>query len=164
VGALPSVGPRVLVDADACPVKDEVFRVARRTSVPVVVVANSRMRVPLESGIELVVVASGQLDDVDDWIAERAGPADVVVTADIRLAARCLQASAQALSPDGRPFTEDSIGSALATRELMAELREIGQVSGGPKPFAREDRSRFLHALDQAIARAKRRPSTGGST
>jgi len=145
--------PRILVDADACPVKDEVYRVARRLTVPVVVVANCRMQVPFEPGIELVVVASGQLDDVDDWIAERATPDDVVVSADIRLAARCLAAGAQVIGPDGRPFDEDGIGSALATRELMAELRELGTVSGGPRPFSREDRSRFLHALDQALRR-----------
>jgi len=149
--------PRILVDADACPVKDEVYRVARRLAVPVVVVANGRMQVPFEPGIELVVVASGQLDDVDDWIAERAAPGDVVVTADIRLAARCLEAGAGVLGPDGRPFDEDGIGSALATRELMAELRELGAVSGGPRPFAKEDRSRFLHALDQALRRARPR-------
>jgi uncharacterized protein YaiI (UPF0178 family) len=149
--------PRILVDADACPVKDEVFRVAGRLGVPVTVVANTRMRVPLAPGIELVVVASGQLDDVDDWIAERASASDVVVTADIRLAARCLEAGAQVVAPTGRPFTEDDIGSALATRELMADLRELGAITGGPKPFAKEDRSRFLHALDAALRIAARR-------
>jgi hypothetical protein len=125
--------------------------------VPVVVVANSRLQVPLATAIELVVVASGQLDDVDDWIAERAGPDDIVVSADIRLAARCLAAGAQVLGPDGRPFTEEGIGSALAARELMAGLRESGTISGGPRPFAKQDRSRFLHALDEAIRRANRR-------
>ena len=149
--------PRILVDADACPVKDEIFRVGGRLAVPVVVVANARMRVPLAPGIELVVVASGQLDDVDDWIAERAVASDVVVTADIRLAARCLEAGAQVVAPTGRPFTEDDIGSALATRELMADLRELGAITGGPKPFAKEDRSRFLHALDAALRIAARR-------
>ena len=149
--------PRILVDADACPVKEEVYRVARRLAVPVIVVANSRMQVPLAATIELVVVASGQLDDVDDWIAERAGPDDIVVSADIRLAARCLTAGAQVLGPDGRPFTEEGIGSALATRELMAGLRELGTISGGPKPFAPQDRSRFLHALDEAVREARRR-------
>jgi uncharacterized protein YaiI (UPF0178 family) len=148
---------RILVDADACPVKDEVFRVARRLAVPVTVVANSRLRVPLDPAIELVVVASGQLDDVDDWIAGRAGPGDIVVSADIRLAGRCLAGGAQVIGPDGRPFTEEGIGAALATRELMAELRELGTVSGGPRPFARQDRSRFLHALDEAIRQARRR-------
>lgn len=148
--------PRILVDADACPVKEEVYRVARRLAVPAVVVANSRQRVPLEVGIELVVVASGQLDDVDDWIAERAAPGDVVVTADIRLAARCLAAGARALAPDGHPFTEEGIGSALATRELLADLRELGHLGGGPGPFSRQDRSRFLHALDEALRRTGR--------
>ncbi|MEO7793455.1 MAG: YaiI/YqxD family protein [Thermoanaerobaculia bacterium] len=149
--------PRILIDADACPVKEEIYRVARRLAVPVVVVANSRMRVPLAATIELVVVASGQLDDVDDWIAERAGPGDIVVSADIRLAARCLAGGAQVLAPDGRPFTEEGIGSALATRELMAGLREAGTMSGGPKPFAAADRSRFLHALDLAVRQSHRR-------
>ena len=149
--------PRILVDADACPVKEEIYRVARRLAVPVVVVANSRMRTPVAAAIELVVVASGQLDDVDDWIAERAGPEDIVVSADIRLAARCLAAGAQVLAPDGRPFTDESIGSALATRELMAGLREQGALSGGPPPFAPRDRSRFLHALDEAVRQALQR-------
>lgn len=149
--------PRILVDADACPVKEEIYRVARRLAVPVVVVANSRMRTPVAAAIELVVVASGQLDDVDDWIAERAGPEDIVVSADIRLAARCLAAGAQVLAPDGRPFTDESIGSALATRELMAGLREQGALAGGPSPFAPRDRSRFLHALDEAVRQAHRR-------
>ena len=148
---------RILIDADACPVKDEVFRVARRLAVPVVVVANARQRVPLEPGIELVVVPSRQLDDVDDWIAARATPLDIVVSADIRLAARCLDNGALVLAPDGRPFTPDAIGDALATRELMADLRELGAGGGGPRPFAKEDRSRFLHALDAAIRTARRR-------
>ena len=149
--------PRILVDADACPVLEEIYRVARRLAVPVVVVANSRMRTPVAAAIELVVVASGQLDDVDDWIAERAGPEDIVVSADIRLAARCLAAGAQVLAPDGRPFTDESIGSALATRELMAGLREQGALAGGPPPFAPRDRSRFLHALDEAVRQALQR-------
>ncbi len=151
--------PRILVDADACPVKEEIYRVARRLGVPVVVVANSRMRVPLGAAIEQVVVASGQLDDVDDWIAAGAGPDDIVVSADIRLAARCLAGGAQVLAPDGRPFTDEGIGAALATRELMAGLRESGTIFGGPSPFTPKDRSRFLHALDQAIRRAPRRAS-----
>lgn len=150
---------RILIDADACPVKDEVFRVARRLGVPVVVVANGWMRVPQEGGIELVVVASGQLDDVDDWIAERASGRDIVVTSDIRLAARCLDRGAQVIAPDGRPFTADGIGDALAARELMAGLRETGAIGGGGKPFAKEDRSRFLHALDEAIRTSGRRPA-----
>lgn len=149
--------PRILVDADACPVKEEVYRVARRLGVPVVVVANSRMQTPVAATIELVVVASGQLDDVDDWIALRAGVDDIVISADIRLAARCLAAGAQVLAPDGRPFTDEGIGSALATRELLAGLRELGTISGGPPPFAAKDRSRFLHALDEAVRKAGRR-------
>ena len=151
---------RILVDADACPVKEEVYRVARRLAVPVVVVANSRMQVPLAAAIELVVVAGGQLDDVDNWIAERAGPEDIVVSADIRLAARCLAAGAQVLAPDGRPFTDEGIGSALAARELLAGLRELGAISGGPAPYSPQDRSRFLHALDEAVRRSHRRAST----
>jgi uncharacterized protein YaiI (UPF0178 family) len=110
--------PRILVDADACPVKDEVYRVARRLAVPVVVVANCRMQVPFEPGIELVVVASGQLDDVDDWIAERSAPGDVVITADIRLAARGLEAGAQVIGPDGRPF--DAEASARPSRRASS--------------------------------------------
>lgn len=149
---------RILVDGDACPVKDEVFRVGRRLGVPVVVVANGRMRVPQENGIALVVVASGQLDDVDDWIAERSAGRDIVVTSDIRLAARCLDRGAQVVAPDGRPFTAEGIGDALATRELMAGLREAGAVGGGGKPFSKEDRSRFLYALDAAVRTARRRP------
>jgi uncharacterized protein YaiI (UPF0178 family) len=145
--------PRILVDADACPVKEEVFAVARRLAVPVIVVANSRLRLPLDANVELVVVESGQLDDVDDWIAERAGPGDVVISADIRLAGRCLGTGAQVIGTDGRPFTEDGIGSTLAMRELMADLRELGEATGGPRPFAAKDRSRFLHALDEALRR-----------
>ncbi|MEO8196510.1 MAG: YaiI/YqxD family protein [Thermoanaerobaculia bacterium] len=152
--------PRILVDADACPVKEEVYRVARRLAVPVIVVANSRLQTPIAAAIELVVVASGQLDDVDDWIALRAGPGDIVVSADIRLAARCLSAGAQVLAPDGRPFTDEGIGSALATRELLAGLREQGALSGGPPPFSPRDRSRFLHALDEAVRRTPQRGSS----
>lgn len=147
---------RIVVDADACPVKEEIYRVARRAGVRVLVVANSRLRVPLDPAIELFVVASGQLDDADDHIAATAAAGDVVVTNDIPLAARCLAAGAQALRPDGRVFTEDAIGDELATRELMSELRQMGTAGGGPAPFSKQDRSRFLHSLDAALRTAGR--------
>ncbi len=146
---------RILVDADACPVKDEVYRVARRIGVPVVVVANTWLNVPSAPSIELIVVSSGQLDEADDRIVEMASTGDVVVTSDIPLAARCLEKGAQVLRPDGRPFSEENIGDALASRELMAELREMGTIQGGPGPFSKEDRSRFLHALDAAFRTAR---------
>lgn len=142
---------RILVDADACPVKDEVYRVALRVGVPVLVVANSWMNVPSAPSIELIVVSSGQLDEADDRIVELASTGDVVVTSDIPLAARCLEKGAQVLRPDGRPFSLENIGDALASRELMAELREMGAIQGGPGPFSKKDRSRFLHALDEAL-------------
>lgn len=142
---------RILVDADACPVKDEIYRVARRVGVKVVLVANTRLGVPLDPLIELVVVASGQLDDADDHIAGIAASGDVVVTSDIPLAARCLEAGAHVLRPDGRAFTEDTIGDELASRELMSELRQMGTMAGGPRPFSKQDRSRFLHGLDAAL-------------
>ena len=146
---------RILVDADACPVKDEVYRVARRIGVPVVVVANTWLNVPSAPSIELIVVSSGQLEEADDRIVEMASTGDVVVTSDIPLAARCLEKGAQVLRPDGRPFSEENIGDALASRELMAELREMGTIQGGPGPFSKEDRSRFLHALDAALRTAR---------
>ena len=142
--------PRIFVDADACPVKEEVYRVARRLAIPVVVVANSRMRVPGDAGWEAVVVGSA-LDAADDWIAERAGAGTVVVTSDILLAARCLERGAKVVPPNGKPFTEESIGDVVATRALMAELRERGESRGGPPPFEARDRSRFLQMLDQAL-------------
>lgn len=143
------------MDADACPVKDEVYRVARRIGVPVVVVANAWLNVPSAPSIELIVVSSGQLDEADDRIVEMASTGDVVVTSDIPLAARCLEKGAQVLRPDGRPFSKENIGDALASRELMAELREMGTIQGGPGPFSKEDRSRFLHALDAALRTAR---------
>ena len=145
----------VFVDADACPVKEEVYRVARRYDWKVAVVANQWMRVPRDDGIELVVVDGG-FDAADDWIVERAGARDVVITADIPLAARCLPGGARVLSPKGREFTEDSIGDALATRELMSQLRDLGEVSGGPAPFAKKDRSQFLQRLDTVIQAIRR--------
>ncbi|WP_097063246.1 YaiI/YqxD family protein [Sphingomonas guangdongensis] len=147
---------RILVDADACPVKDEVYRVAWRTVVPVTLVSNAPFRVPDHPLIERVVVSDG-FDAADDWIAERADAASIVVTADILLADRCLKAGATVLAPTGKPFTTASIGGAVATRAIMADLRAgLGEGIGGPKPFAKEDRSRFLSALDAAIVRLKR--------
>ena len=143
---------RILVDGDACPVKDETYRVAVRYSVPVKVVANSWMRTPMGQNIELVLVEKSRVLDVaDDWIAERAGPGDIVITADIPLAARCVEAGARVLGHRGRVFTPDSIGDALATRDLMADLREGGEMTGGPPPFSKRDRSKYLQALDQTV-------------
>ena len=148
---------RILVDADACPVKDEIYRVAERHQVPVSVVSNAPFRVPVGPLVERVVV-SGGFDAADDWIAERAGPHTVVVTADILLADRCLKAGATVLGPTGRPFTRASIGSAIATRAIMADLRAgLGDGIGGPAPFAKVDRSRFLQVLDEALVRLERK-------
>ena len=147
----------LFIDADACPVKDEAYKVARRYALPVKVVANAFLIVPAEPLIERVIVEAGP-DIADDWIAERAGPGDVVVTADIPLASRCLKNGAQAIGPGGRAFTPDSIGAALAGREVGEHLRSMGVVTSGPKPFAAADRSRFLQALDEAVNRARRLP------
>jgi uncharacterized protein YaiI (UPF0178 family) len=146
---------RLFVDADACPVKEEAYRVARRYGLQVYVVANAFILVPQEPLIERVVVDAGA-DVADDWIAERAGPADVVITADIPLASRALEAGAQVIGPNGRAFTRDSIGSALAGRAIGEHLRSMGESTRGPKPFAAADRSRFLSALDEAVVRARR--------
>jgi len=140
----------IFVDADACPVKDEIYRVAQRYSLAVTLVANSWMRVPQSRHIQLEVVADG-FDAADDWIAEQSGQDDIVITADIPLAGRCLAKGARVLGPSGKPFTEDNIGSALATRELLSELRDMGEISGGPPPFSKRDRSLFLQQLDQMI-------------
>jgi uncharacterized protein len=145
----------IYVDADACPVKEEVYRVAHRHGVKVFVVSNAFIMVPRDPLIERVVVGQG-LNAADDWIAERAGPGDVVITADIPLAHRSIKAGAEVIAPTGRVFTEASIGMALATRDLMQELRATGEVTGGPKPFSARDRSAFLSALDQALRRIKR--------
>jgi uncharacterized protein YaiI (UPF0178 family) len=147
---------RILVDADACPVKDEIYRVAQRRKVPVAVVSNSPFRVPTGPLVERVVV-SGGFDAADDWIAERADARAVVITADILLADRCLKAGATVIGNNGRPFTEGSIGAAIATRAIMADLRAGGDVVGGPAPFAKADRSRFLQALDEALVRLERK-------
>jgi len=143
------------VDADACPVRDEVYRVAARYRVPVFVVSNSWMRVPQDGAITPVVVDGGP-DAADNWIADRARNGDVVITADIPLADRALRAGAQAIHPAGRAFTTDSIGGALASRMIGEHLRSMGEITRGPKPFTAADRSRFLQALDAAIARARR--------
>ena len=145
----------IYVDADACPVKDEAYKVARRYGLPVKVVANAFLVVPKEPLIERVVVEEGP-DVADDWIAERAGMGDIVVTADIPLAARCLKSGALVIGPAGRAFTPDSIGSALAARGLGEHLRSMGEVTRGPAPFQASDRSRFLSALDEAVHRARR--------
>ena len=147
---------RIFVDADACPVKEEIYRVAGRRQVHVSVVSNSPFRVPVGPLVERVVVHGG-FDAADDWIAERAGARSVVVTGDILLADRYLKAGASALAPNGRPFTAASIGSAIATRAIMADLRAgLGEGVGGPAPFAKADRSRFLQALDTALVRLAR--------
>jgi uncharacterized protein YaiI (UPF0178 family) len=171
----PSKAITIYVDADACPVKQEIYRVAARHGIKVVVVSNSPIAVPREPMIERVVVGAG-LDVADDWIAERVSgstgadaasesaptpkkpPAsgDIVITADIPLASRCVKAGAVAIAPTGRAFTEDSIGMTLATRNLMDSLRSAGEITSGPKSFSPRDRSSFLSALDQAIVRLKR--------
>jgi uncharacterized protein YaiI (UPF0178 family) len=143
------------VDADACPVKDEVYRVAGRYGLSVFVVCNSWIRTPADPKITLVVVEAGP-DVADDWIAERAVAGDVVITADMPLAERALKAGAQALSPTGRPFTPDNIGGALASRAVGEHLRSMGEITRGPKAFAPADRSRFLQALDAAVVKARR--------
>jgi len=143
------------VDADACPVKPEIYRVAARHGVKVFVVSNAFLQVPQDPLIERVVVSSG-FDAADDWIAERAGRGSIVITADIPLASRCVKAGAEVIGPTGKPFTQASIGMALATRNLMEDLRAMGEVTGGPKAFSPKDRSAFLSALDVAINRLKR--------
>lgn len=147
--------PEIFVDADACPVKDEVYRVAGRHGLRVHVVSNSWMQVPKDPLVERVVVPAGP-NVADDWIAERARRGTVVVTADIPLADRCVKAGAEVIGPTGKAFTADSIGMALATRNLMEDLRSAGAVTGGPRPFAARDRSAFLSALENAVRRAKR--------
>jgi len=143
---------KIFVDADACPVKEEIYRVAFRREVPVRVVSNSHMRVPAHPLIERVVV-SDSFDAADDWIAERADAGTVVITGDILLADRCLKKGATVIGHNGKPFTSASIGGAIATRAIMADLRSGAGVTGGPAPFAKADRSRFLQALDEALVR-----------
>ena len=145
-------GPAILVDADACPVKDEVYRAGERYRVPVTIVANQFIRIPDDPLIGRVIVSDG-FDAADDWIVDHAHGRVLVVTADILLAERCLAAGATVLSPKGVPFTENSIGAAVATRAIMADLRAGGDQIGGPAPFTRADRSRFLQAMDAAVRR-----------
>jgi uncharacterized protein len=147
---------RIYVDADACPVKDEVYRVAARHGLPVSVVANGYIQVPRDPLIERVAAGSAP-DAADDWIAERAGASDIVITADIPLADRSLKMGAAVIGNTGVPFTNASIGMAMASRELMSNLRAMGEVTGGPKPMSQRDRSRFLSALDETVQKLRRR-------
>ena len=147
----------VYVDADGCPVRDEVYRVARRYELQVFVVSNRRIGVPTEDRIQSVVVDDA-FDAADDWIAERIDEGDIVVTADLLLSERCLQAGARVLSPKGRELDEETIGSALATRKLMEELRQMGEITPGPAPMAKRDRSQFLSELDRLVQAQRRRP------
>ncbi len=155
----PAAMTAIFVDADACPVKEEVYRVARRYGLKVYVVANSFIATPRDASIERVVVDAGP-DVADDWIADRAGALDIVVTADIPLASRCLKAGAAVLRPNGKAVDEGSIGMALAGREIGEHLRSFGQVTSGPRPFGPADRSQFLSTLDEAVQRAKRKRLT----
>ncbi|CAH0349413.1 MAG: YaiI/YqxD family protein [Pseudomonadota bacterium] len=147
--------PRILVDADACPVKDEIYRVAYRHEVAVTIVSNSPIRVPAHPLIDRIVVSDG-FDAADDWIAEKAAADAIVITADILLADRCLKVGATVIGNNGKPFTLSSIGAAIATRAIMADLRADGTAIGGPPPFGKTDRSRFLQSLDEAIVKMKR--------
>ena len=147
---------RIFVDADACPVKAEVYRVAERYGLKVFVVANSYMNVPRSDMIERVIVSDGP-DVADDWIVERAGPTDIVITADIPLAGRCVRKGAAVIGSTGKPFSDDSIGMALATRDLLTDLRSAGATTRGPPPLSRQDISRFLSALDLAVTRLQRK-------
>ncbi len=146
---------QIYVDADACPVKNEVYKVADRFKLNVTLVSNSWMRIPHEDSIRLVVVSDG-FDAADNWIAEQVAANDIVVTTDIPLASRCLEKNARVIDPKGKLFSKDSIGEALASRELSAYLRDMGAISGGPAPFSQQDRSRFLQQLDIQIQSALR--------
>ncbi len=146
----------IYVDADACPVKNEIYRIARRHQVQVWLVANAPMRLPAQQGVQLKVV-SDQFDAADNWIVEQASGNDMVITADIRLASRCLKNGARVLSPAGHEYTDANIGPALAARDLLAELRGMGAVVTGPAPFNQRDRSRFLHSLHQWIEAVRRK-------
>jgi uncharacterized protein YaiI (UPF0178 family) len=141
---------RILIDADACPVKDETYRVAKRYQLNVILISNMWMRIPSEPWLEQIVV-NDHPDAADDWIAEQATEHDIVVTADIPLAGRCLEKNARVISPRGRYYTENDIGEALSNRNLREQLRDMGIMTGGPKPFSKQDRSHFLQRLDQLI-------------
>ncbi len=146
----------IFIDADACPVKDEVYRVAGRCRLKVTLVANSWMRTPDERWIALEVVGDAS-DEADDWIVEHVEQSDIVITADVPLASRCVKAGARVIGPTGKPFTDDNIGQVLATRDLLTELRGAGEVTGGPPPLNQRDRSRFLQQLDQVIQSIRRK-------
>ena len=146
----------IYVDADACPVKQEVYRVAKRYRLEVTLVANSWMRIPDERWLKLEVVGEG-FDAADDWIVEQVQADDIVITADIPLASRCVKAGASVIGTTGKPFTENNIGSALATRDLLSELRGAGEITGGPPPLQKRDRSRFLQTLDEVIQSIRRK-------
>ena len=150
---------RIYIDADACPVKDEIYRVAARFGLPVSVVAGQFIRVPADPSIERIAAGSG-MDAADDWIAERAGKGDIVITSDVPLASRCVKSGADVIAPNGKPFSEASIGMTLAVRNLMTDLRSSGEITGGPKSFSPRDRSAFLSALDQTIRRIQRAQAT----
>ena len=153
----PDIAIRILVDADACPVKDEIYRVAARHRVFVYIVSNSPFRVPVSPSVHRIVV-SNSFDAADDWIAEQSDARCIVITSDILLADRAIKAGAEVLAPTGKPFTAASIGSAIATRAIMADLRAgVSDVSGGPAPFSKSDRSQFLQALDQILVKLARR-------
>ena len=154
---------RIYVDADACPVKDEIYRVAIRLGVSVSIVAGKFIRVPQDPLIERIAAGAG-MDAADDWIAERAKPGDIVVTSDIPLASRCVKAGADVIAPNGKPFTEESIGMTLAVRNLMTDLRSAGEVTGGPRSYSPRDRSTFLSALDQTLRRIQRRRTDADAT
>jgi len=147
---------KIFVDADGCPVKQEVYRVAKRYGLKVILVSNSRMRIPGEGWVEAVVV-EGQFNAADDWIVGHVSGDDIVVTGDIPLASRCLAEGARVLAPTGRVFSEEGIGDALATRDLLSHLRDVGKMTGGPAPFGKRDRSRFLQRLDETIQAIRKR-------
>jgi len=149
----------IYIDADACPVKEEVYRVAERYGLNVTLVSNSRMRVPAGPRIRLEVVSDG-FDAADNWIVEHVARFDIVITADIPLASRCLKQGALVIGTSGKPFTEANIGQVVATRDLLADLRVAGEVTGGPRPITQRDRSQFLQSLDAAIQTVKRKPRT----